>query len=64
VTLAVGRDFADVSPMRGVIQGGAAHELSVAVTVAPPEEWDQLAAPAPALQATQSQSQSQTQTPA
>ena len=39
VTLATGRDFSDVSPMRGVIQGGADHELEVAVTVAPPEEW-------------------------
>ncbi|MBS3998347.1 MAG: transglutaminase family protein [Hydrogenophaga sp.] len=38
VTLATGRDFADVSPMRGVIQGGAGHTLSVAVTVAPPDE--------------------------
>lgn len=38
VTLATGRDFADVSPMRGVIQGGAQHTLEVAVTVAPPDE--------------------------
>ena len=74
VTLAVGRDFSDISPMRGVIQGGAQHELEVAVTVAPPDEWDQLAARVPAAAAspltapeaapdgTQSQSQSQTQT--
>jgi len=33
VTLATGRDFADVSPIRGVIQGGASHTLSVGVTV-------------------------------
>ena len=33
VTLAVGRDYSDVSPMRGVIHGGAHHTLSVAVTV-------------------------------
>ncbi len=38
VQLATGRDFSDVSPMRGVIQGGANHRLSVAVTVAPPGE--------------------------
>ena len=38
VTLAVGRDFSDVSPMRGVIHGGAKHELHVAVTVTPQEE--------------------------
>ena len=35
VTLAVGRDFADVSPLRGVIHGGASHTLNVAVTVEP-----------------------------
>ncbi|MDQ3058793.1 MAG: transglutaminase family protein [Pseudomonadota bacterium] len=38
VTLATGRDFLDVSPMRGVIRGGAQHILQVAVTVAPLEE--------------------------
>lgn len=37
VRLAVGRDFADVSPLRGVLQGGGAHTLEVAVTVAPLE---------------------------
>lgn len=35
VTLAIGRDFLDVSPMRGVIRGGAQHVLDVAVTVEP-----------------------------
>jgi len=35
VRLAVGRDFADVSPLRGVLQGGGAHTLEVAVTVTP-----------------------------
>lgn len=43
VTLAIGRDFLDVSPLRGVIRGGARHDLSVAVTVTPleaaPEEF-------------------------
>ncbi|MBK8070690.1 MAG: transglutaminase family protein [Ramlibacter sp.] len=38
VTLALGRDFSDISPMRGVIHGGARHTLSVAVTVAPMDE--------------------------
>ncbi|MEN9844753.1 MAG: hypothetical protein RLZZ612_2582 [Pseudomonadota bacterium] len=38
-TLALGRDFGDVSPLRGVIQGGGHPHLSVAVTVAPPQEW-------------------------
>jgi transglutaminase-like putative cysteine protease len=37
VTLAVGRDYSDVSPMRGVIHGGANHTLRVAVTVTPAE---------------------------
>lgn len=37
VTLALGRDYSDVSPMRGVIHGGANHSLRVAVTVAPAE---------------------------
>ena len=35
VTLATGRDFLDVSPLRGVIRGGAQHVLNVAVTVEP-----------------------------
>lgn len=35
VTLAIGRDYSDVSPVRGVIRGGAHHVLDVAVTVAP-----------------------------
>jgi transglutaminase-like putative cysteine protease len=39
VTLAMGRDFGDVSPLRGVIQGGGQHRLRVGVTVAPPDEW-------------------------
>jgi len=35
IVLATGRDYGDVSPMRGVIHGGAQHTLDVAVTVAP-----------------------------
>ena len=35
VTLATGRDYSDVSPVRGVINGGADHALHVAVTVSP-----------------------------
>ncbi|WP_295527649.1 transglutaminase family protein [uncultured Pseudacidovorax sp.] len=38
VVLAVGRDFADVSPMRGVLHGGARHVLNVGVTVQPFDE--------------------------
>jgi transglutaminase-like putative cysteine protease len=37
ITLATGRDFLDVSPLRGVIRGGAQHDLRVAVTVMPLE---------------------------
>lgn len=33
VRLAEGRDFGDVSPLRGVIRGGGDHELKIAVTV-------------------------------
>ena len=33
VTVAHGRDFGDVSPLRGVIQGGSRHTLTVGVTV-------------------------------
>ena len=35
VTLAWGRDFSDVTPMRGVILGGGEQELAVRVTVTP-----------------------------
>lgn len=37
VTLAKGRDFSDVSPLRGVILGGTSHQLEVQVTVTPQE---------------------------
>jgi len=53
--LALGRDFADVSPVRGVIHGGASHTLEVGVTVQPATEWAALA------EASTSQSQSQSQ---
>jgi transglutaminase-like putative cysteine protease len=39
VTLALGRDFGDVSPLRGVIQGGGSHTLHVGVTVAPVDQF-------------------------
>ena len=38
VTLAWGRDFGDVTPMRGVILGGGSQQLGVHVTVAPRRE--------------------------
>jgi transglutaminase-like putative cysteine protease len=38
VTLAWGRDFGDVTPLRGVVMGGGNHALRVSVDVAPVEE--------------------------
>ncbi|MBV5323684.1 transglutaminase family protein, partial [bacterium] len=35
ITLAWGRDFGDISPLRGVILGGDEHDLDIAVTVTP-----------------------------
>ena len=37
IAIAWGRDFGDVSPLRGVILGGAQHELAVSVLVEPLE---------------------------
>ena len=51
VTLATGRDYGDVAPLRGVIHGGTDHTLRVAVTVEPVDDM--------ALPMGQSQSQSQ-----
>lgn len=47
VTLALGRDYSDISPMRGVIHGGARHTLTVAVTVQPLQELLSGTTPAP-----------------
>ncbi|HEY2432760.1 MAG TPA: transglutaminase family protein [Vicinamibacterales bacterium] len=38
ITVAWGRDYGDVSPLRGVVLGGGEHELSVAVSVVPEGE--------------------------
>jgi transglutaminase-like putative cysteine protease len=35
VTLAWGRDYGDVSPLRGVVLGGQEHRLNVEVSVYP-----------------------------
>lgn len=35
ITVAFGRDFGDISPLRGIILGGGGHEPEVAVTVTP-----------------------------
>jgi len=38
VRIAMGRDFADVSPLRGVIRGGGEHTLKVGVHVSPVDD--------------------------
>jgi transglutaminase-like putative cysteine protease len=38
ITVAWGRDFSDVSPLRGVTTGAGGQQLSVAVDVIPIEE--------------------------
>jgi transglutaminase-like putative cysteine protease len=48
VTLAIGRDYSDVSPMRGVLHGGANHALRVAVTVTPAAD-DEMTSAAPSM---------------
>jgi transglutaminase-like putative cysteine protease len=58
VTLATGRDFADVSPIRGVIHGGASHTLTVGVTVEP---FNEASPPALAVTSNNTSWQSQTQ---
>jgi transglutaminase-like putative cysteine protease len=42
VTVAWGRDYDDVIPLRGVLLGGGAHSLNIKVTVAPVEEYESL----------------------
>jgi transglutaminase-like putative cysteine protease len=38
ITIAIGRDFSDISPLRGIILGGGGAEPEVAVTVVPLDE--------------------------
>jgi transglutaminase-like putative cysteine protease len=40
ITVGWGRDFADVSPLRGVILGGGDHKPEISVTVVPELEFD------------------------
>ncbi len=69
VTVATGRDFGDVSPLRGVIHGGSRHTLRVGVTVeeVPAAEQAVVVADnngrASGLDAHRSQTQSQSQGP-
>lgn len=63
VTLATGRDFSDVSPIRGVIHGGASHTLTVGVTVEPAPDETPPTGRLRMGQQSQSQGQSQTLPP-
>lgn len=49
VTVAWGRDYGDVSPLRGVLLGGARHRLMVGVSVVPLDELPTSAAVRPGL---------------
>ena len=40
VTVAIGRDYGDVSPIKGVFLGGGDHTMEVAVDVTPVPLWD------------------------
>ena len=44
--VALGRDYGDVSPLRGVVLGGGEHSLQVGVSVLPlsADEWDRAVA--------------------
>lgn len=42
ITIGWGRDFSDVSPLRGIILGGGEHKLKIAVTVVPEDEFTEL----------------------
>ncbi len=42
ITIGWGRDFSDVSPMRGVLIGGGGHEPSIEVTMVPEDEFAEL----------------------
>ena len=61
ITVATGRDFGDVSPLRGVIHGGASHTLTVGVTVQAANETFATPDTGPSLWQSQSSSQSQSE---
>jgi transglutaminase-like putative cysteine protease len=61
VTVATGRDFGDVSPLRGVIHGGASHTLTVGVTVEDIRSDNSRSVSAAEAVQTQTQGQSQSQ---
>ena len=62
ITLGWGRDFSDVTPLRGVVLGSGAQEMEVRVTVMPLDADAAIASTGQSQTQTQSQSQTQTQT--
>jgi transglutaminase-like putative cysteine protease len=50
ITVAWGRDFGDVTPMRGVIVGGSRHDLRVSVDVSPLDDAEETNARTPGRQ--------------
>jgi transglutaminase-like putative cysteine protease len=50
IRVAYGRDFGDVSPLRGTVIGGGWQKLSIAVTVHPTDEDSDTAEPVPSTQ--------------
>lgn len=42
ITIGWGRDFEDVTPLRGVLLGGGSHTADISVTVAPASEFESL----------------------
>ncbi|MCB1229523.1 MAG: transglutaminase family protein [Verrucomicrobiae bacterium] len=61
VRVAYGRDFEDVSPLRGTVVGGGWQQLTIGVTVRPSDEDELAPAPAPPQNAPPPLSQSQNQ---
>jgi len=59
VPMAIGRDYSDVSPVRGVVLGGGPHRISVAVDLVPLTAKEPPAKGKPAAPQAQSQSQAQ-----
>ena len=64
ITLGWGRDFSDVTPLRGVVLGGGSQELEVRVTVMPLDAETAIASGSQTQTQTQSQSQTQSMRPA
>ncbi|HEX4404806.1 MAG TPA: transglutaminase family protein [Polyangia bacterium] len=63
ITVAWGRDYSDVTPVRGVIMGGGRHDLWVSVDVSPGEANKSEASPGEAQTQAQFQSSDTSETP-